>query len=419
MANTKNKIDCPKCGEKIDVQDILHHQVEAELKKKFEDALSKEKSILSAKSEQLKKQQESFKINKKKQAEEVKKQVTDKVKESEAQLKKKIQKEAAEEQAEAMLNLQNELDEKSSKIKILNKTTTELAKVKREKDELEGTITAKLEQKLNNDLIKERQKIKTEVSNKSDIEITELKLMLEQQKKLTEEMKKKQEQGSMQIQGEVQEIAIEKWLGAKFPLDTIEEIKKGERGADCIQIVNTRTKQNCGSIYYESKRTKTFQTSWLEKFQSDINEKNANVGVLVTEAMPSGMESIDQINGIWVCSYEEFKNLSIVLREAIIQLSTAISTQENKEDKMSLLYTYLTSNQFKIQIESIVDSFSQMKIDLDAEQRAVRSIWKKREKQLEKVLKNTIDMHGSIKGIAGSEIQSIPSLELKSDEIEY
>ena len=240
----------------------------------------------------------------------------------------------------------------------------------------------------------------------------ELQKQLEDQRKLTEEMKRKQDQGSMQLQGEVQELAIEEWLAVQFPLDTIEEIKKGARGGDCIQIVNTRTRQNCGKIYYESKRTKDFQPSWIEKFKADMREKGADIGVLITEAMPSDFERMGIKDGVWICTYEEFKGLCTVLRESVIQLSTAISSQENKGDKMHMLYDFLTSNTFRMQVEAIVEGFSSMKEALESEKRSMQRIWKEREKQIEKVITNTIDMYGSIKGIAGNAIQSVKALEL-------
>jgi hypothetical protein len=213
----------------------------------------------------------------------------------------------------------------------------------------------------------------------------------------------------------VQELAIEEWLFAQFPLDTIEEIKKGARGGDCVQTVNTRTRQNCGTIYYESKRTKDFQPSWIEKFKTDIREKGANIGVLVTDAMPAGMDRMGLKEGIWICNYEEFKGLCKVLRESIVQLDTALSSQENKGDKMSLLYDFLTSNTFKLQIEAIVEGFTQMQSDLESEKRAMQRIWKSREKQIEKVINNTIDFYGSVKGIAGNAIGEIKALELPAD----
>ena len=230
-------------------------------------------------------------------------------------------------------------------------------------------------------------------------------------------MKRKQEQGSMQMQGEVQELAIEEWLAAQFPLDTIEEIKKGARGGDCIQVVNTRSRQNCGKIYYESKRTKDFQPSWIEKFKADMREKGADIGVLVTEAMPSDFDRMGIKDGIWICTYEEFKGLCAVLRESMLQISLAVSSQENKGDKMHMLYDYLTSNTFRMQVEAIVEGFSTMKNDLESEKRSMQRIWKQREKQIDKVTTNTIDMYGSIKGIAGNAIQSVRALELTGSDV--
>ena len=215
----------------------------------------------------------------------------------------------------------------------------------------------------------------------------------------------------------MQELAIEEWLALQFPLDTIEEIKKGARGGDCIQVVNTRSVQNCGTVYYESKRTKDFQPSWIEKFKADIRVKGANIGVLVTEVMPPDMSRMGMKEGIWICNYEEFKGLCSVLRESIIQLSVAISSQENKGDKMHMLYDYLTGNTFRLQVEAIVEGFTQMRVDLETEKRAMFHIWKKREKQIEKVTINTIDMHSSIKGIAGNAIQAVKLLELQEPEI--
>lgn len=416
MSQDQTTITCPNCGTEIDVNDILYHQVDEKLRKKYQDELSREKEKFSQQSSELKQQRETLEEEKSQHEELVKKQVRDALKKKESALTAKIKQEAEEEQKDALAILREELEEKSSKVKELNKTAAELEKLRREKDELEEKVKAEAEIQLNEKLAGERTRIQKEESNKNELKFKELEKQLEDQKKLTEEMKRKQEQGSMQSQGEVQELAIEEWLAEKFPLDVIQEIKKGERGGDCLQIVHTRTRQNCGSIYYESKRTKNFQPAWIEKFKADIQERNANIGVLVTEVMPTDMERLGLRDGIWICSFEEFKGLCAVLRESIVQISTAIVTQENKGDKMGMLYDYLTSNEFQLQIEAIVEGFTQMKSDLESEQRSMRAIWKKREKQIDKVLLNTTGMYGSIRGIAGSAVQAIPSLELSPDE---
>lgn len=406
------QIKCPNCGTSIDVQDILSHQLEDELKKKFATQLTEEKKKFDNQQETLNKAKEEFEQKKQKENELFQERFDAKLKEEKVSLEKKIKAKLEEEQSEQMILVQKELKEKSEQVKELNKTKGEVEKLKREKDELKEAIEAEAQKTLNQKLIEEKEKIRKSEEDKNELRFKELQKQLEDQRKLTEEMKRKQEQGSMQLQGEVMELAIEEWLATQFPLDTIEEIKKGARGGDCIQIINTRTHQNCGSIYYESKRTKDFQANWIEKFKGDIREKGANIGVLVTEAMPTDMERVGLRDGIWVCSFEEFKGLCTVLRESIIQISNAIASQENKGDKMQMLYDYLTGNTFRLQVEAIVEGFTQMKVDLESEKRAMQSIWKKREKQIEKVTVNTIDMHASIKGIAGNAIQSVKLLEL-------
>jgi hypothetical protein len=225
-------------------------------------------------------------------------------------------------------------------------------------------------------------------------------------------MQRKAEQGSMQLQGEVQELAIEEWLAAAWPLDTIEEIKKGARGGDCIQVINTRRATNCGKIYYESKRTKAFQPAWIEKFKADVREKGANIGVLVTEAMPTDMPQMGQRDGVWICTFADLPSLSAVLRDSLLTIHRALASQENRGDKMSLVYDFVTSDEFRMQVEAIVEGFSQMQDDLETEKRAMARIWKQREKQIEKVLLNTANMYGAIRGIAGSAIASVQRLEL-------
>lgn len=414
----ENQVKCPNCGTSIDVQDILAHQLEEEIKQKFQSQLAAERKKYASQFEELNKAKEDFQ-KAKKQAndmfqERLEKQLKEERKSIESKLKLKLQ----DEQSEQFQALQKELNEKSEKVKDLNRSKAEIEKLKREKGELKESLEAEAQKKLSEALIAEKEKIRKSEEERNELRFKEMQKQLEDQKRLTEEMKRKQEQGSMQLQGEVQELAIEEWLMNKFPLDTIVEIKKGARGGDCIQTINTRSVQNCGTIYYESKRTKDFQPSWIEKFKADIREKGANIGVLVTQVMPSDMERMGMKDGIWICNYEEFKGLCAVLRESIIQLNAAVSSQDNKGDKMVMLYDFLTSNTFRMQIEAIVEGFTQMKSDLESEKRSMQRIWKQRDKQIEKVITNTIDMYGSIKGIAGNAIQTVKSLELPGAEEE-
>ncbi len=415
----QTQVKCPNCGTAIDVQDILAHQLEDEIKQKYQNQIAEEKKKNEVEMATLNQAKEEFEQKKKQENELFQERLEQQLKEERKAIEKKLKSKLAEEQSEQFNTLQKELNEKSEQVKELNRSKAEIERLKREKGELKEAVEAEAQRKLNETLAAEREKIRHAEAEKNELRFKELEKQLEDQKNLTEEMKRKQEQGSMQLQGEVQELAIEEWLAGQFPLDSIDEIKKGARGADCLQTVNTHSRQNCGTIYYESKRTKDFQPSWIEKFKADMREKGAAIGVLVTEAMPSDMERMGQKDGVWVCSFEEFKGLCFVLRESVIQLSLAVSSQEGKGDKMTMIYDYLTSSTFRMQIEAIVEGFSTMKNDLDSEKRSMQRIWKQREKQIEKVVTNTIDMYGSIKGIAGSAVQSVKALELPGDDDEH
>lgn len=417
----ETKINCPNCGQEIDVNNVIAHQLDDEYKKKYNAQLSEEKKKFQDEFGKLEQQKQDFEQQKSEQEKLIAEKVTSQVKNEKAALEKELKTKIEGEQSERIELIEKELQEKSEQVKELYRTKVEIEKIKREKNELKGNLEAENAVILNQQIAEEKDRIRKSEQIKNELVVKELQKQLEDQKKLTEEMTRKQEQGSMQLQGEVQELGIEEWLSDNFPLDTITEIKKGERGADCLQVVHTRTKQNCGTIYYESKRTKEFQNNWLEKFRDDIREKGANIGVLVTGVFPRGMERMGLVDGIWVCSYDEFKGLCVVLRESIIQLSSVVSAQENKGEKMVMLYDFLTSNEFRLQVEAIVEGFTQMQTDLNSEKRSIMGHWKKREKQIQKVLLNTNHMYNSIKGIAGSAIQPIKILELSeptTDELE-
>lgn len=408
----QSQINCPNCGTSIDVQDILKHQLEEEINQKYQAQIAAEKKKYEADFESLNASKVAFEEVKKKENELFKQRLAKQLKENTKTIEEELKTKLQEEQSEQFKSLQSELNQKSEQIKELNRTKAEIEKLKREKGELKEEIEAEAQKKLNEVLILEKDKIRKVEEEKNELRFKEMQKQLADQKNLAEEMKRKHEQGSMQLQGEVQELAIEEWLMSQFPLDSVEEIKKGARGGDCIQHVNTRSIPDCGTIYYESKRTKDFQPSWIEKFKADIRSRGANIGVLVTEVMPSDMDRMGLKDGVWICNYEEFKALCGVLRESIIQLNTALSSQENKGDKMSMLYEYLTSNTFRMQVEAIVEGFTQMKMDLESEKRSMQRIWKQREKQIEKVITNTTEMYGSVKGIAGNAVQSVRALEL-------
>jgi hypothetical protein len=409
------KIECPGCGSQIDVNEILKHQLEENIRGEFQKETAELIKRQKEKELALEKEKKAFEIAKENEEILFQERLEKERKAAEFLIEQKLMKKLSSENEDRVKTMQKELSEKSDKLKELFKKEAEIEQLKREKNEAEEQAKLNAQKELSKQLLVEKEKIRRQAEESSEFKLKELQKQLADQKKLTDDMKRKQEQGSMQLQGEVLELAVEEWLEGQFPLDTIVEIKKGANGADCLQTVNTRELVNCGTIYYESKRTKSFQHSWIEKFKGDIRDKGATIGVIVTETMPSDMKRMGLKQGIWICTFNEFKGLCAVLRQSIIQWASVKGQQENKGDKMSLLYDFLTSNEFRLQMEGIVEGFTQMQTDLLKEKNAMTRIWKQREKQIDKVVNNAIGMHASIKGIAGNAIQSIPALELGNE----
>ncbi len=429
----QNQFKCPNCQAPIDVNEALYKQIESENQSRF---LAQKKEFDKEVDAKRKEYQRCFKELEqrekalKEQEKEQEAQFEDAVKQASAQAlqnerakiineRAKIIEEARKnaflEQQKGLELLKKELDEKSKQVQELHQKEAEIERLKRENNEAESRLKAENEKKLNEKLDVERERIAKALHEKNELKFKQQEEQLEMLRNELKNAQRKAELSSQQFQGEVQELAIEEFLRQKFPLDSIEEIKKGQKGGDCIQVVHTREFQNCGKIYYESKRTKEFQKAWIEKFKGDMREIGADVGVIVSEALPKEMERMGLFEGVWVCSFEEFKGLSAVLREGVIKVSLAKTNQENKSDKMSLLYEYLTSRDFVLQVEAIVEGFSKMRADLESEKRSMKRIWNAREKQIEIVLDSTTKMYGSIKGIAGNAIAQVKALELGYD----
>jgi hypothetical protein len=315
-----------------------------------------------------------------------------------------------------------------------NKDNEEKLKLSRQK-ELEflkkeqelKTREAEMELSVQRRMQEERSKLTEEIrhleiqktaarENEMLLKMKELEKQLDDQKKLAEEMKRKAEQGSMQLQGEVQELALEQLLRSSFPFDEISEVGKGIRGADCIMTVRNNYGQECGRIIYESKRTQSFSPEWIEKLKADMRNQGAHVAVIVTQTMPKDMECFGEKNGVWICSFSEVRALSFVLRDGIIRVFNAAKSQENKGDKMQLLYNYLTSGEFSEQWKAIREGFLSMKQSIQKERDTMERLWKAREKQLEKVLLNAAHVRGSIEGIAGKDVIDVHLLEDDLDQ---
>ncbi|MFN8244013.1 MAG: DUF2130 domain-containing protein [Ferruginibacter sp.] len=379
------EIKCPSCAHVFTLDEVmsgeLSSQLEAE-KKKLRDELSK-----------WKKEQEERFLQQKNSIE------------SEATRK------ATEEAAVKLKMLEEEARLKTRQLQDMQKKELELMRDKAELEDKQKNFDLELEKRM---LEKRREIEESTIKHEQelfDLKIKEYKLQMEQQQKLIEELKRKSEQGSMQLQGESQEILLEEILQEHFPFDLVEEVGKGVEGADCIQTVRNSAGTPCGRIIYESKRTKAWSNNWIEKLKADKRHTGADVAILVTQAFPKDMDGFGEKEGIWVCSFNEVASVAHLLRSGIIKIYEIQKAQEGKGDKMQMLYDYLTGNEFRGQMEAIVEGFMSLKNSISRERVQMEKLWKEREKQLEKVLISTSGLYGSVKGIAGASVNDIPLLE--------
>lgn len=407
------KITCPNCSQKFDIEGALAKDLDARYQKQIAEEKSQLLEQYKQKESALVAQQEAFELKKKHENELFQDRLKKAIEQQEGSIKQKLK----EDFQQQLTSQQNELTEKTEKIKALQEKELELAKMERRMQEMEKDMEIKMQRKLFEEQTKLEESVAKRINEENELRVKEMAKKLEDQHKLIEEMKRKSEQGSMQLQGEIQELAIEEVLRNSFPHDIIQEIPKGARGADTIQVVMDDHIDDCGKIIYESKRTKTFSNDWIAKLKQDQRSLQADIAVIVTEVLPKDMSQFGVKNGVYICTFQEFKSLVFVLRQILLKSKEVRASQENKTDKMEMLYHFLTSEEFKLQISGIVEGFQGMKEDIDREKRSMQSMWKRREKQLELVISNTVNMHASIKGIAGKAIPSIAQLELPDGDL--
>jgi hypothetical protein len=406
----KNQIICPKCEHKIDVEQALSEQIAKSFEQKFLNEKIELESNLSQEKESLRLKEEAFKQKSLDQE----KAIQAELKKREAAISEKLKLELMEENSKEIDLYKKQIADQKQKNADLKSKELELMDLKLKMDEEKENIELTVKQKMSEARLELIQKAKKEQQEETQLKVQEKDVLIDNLKKQMDDMKRKMEQGSMQSQGEVQELALESLLASIFPYDVIDEVAKGTNGADAIQTVMNEFQQECGTIVYESKRTKSFSNQWIDKLKTDALLHKADIAVLVTETMPKGMTSFELINGVWVCSFSEIKSLSKVLRDSLLKINTIKVSQENKGDKMVMLYSYLTSNEFAGQIRTLVDSFSSMRDSLEKEKKAITKVWKEREKHIELVMQNTIHVHTSIRTIAGSSVKEIDSLDINN-----
>ena len=372
------EIKCPNCGTEFELNESLKNEVEKELRGKMMDWQKK-------KEDEFEKQRTAL-IN-----DTLRKATDDTVVKIKA--------------------LEEESRIKTQQLQTLQKKELDLLRDKNALEEKQKNMEVEIEKRF----LEKRKEIEESAIKKEqeifDLKTKEYKLQMEQQQKLIEELKRKSEQGSMQLQGESQELLLEEILQSYFPFDIIEEVEKGVEGADCIQVIRNNSNTICGKIIYESKRTKAWSNGWIDKLKADMRNSGSDVAILVTQVFPKDMEKFGEKDGVWICTFNEVSSVAQLLRNGIIKIYEAQKSQENKGDKMQLLYNYLTGIEFRGQMESIVEGFMAMKQSIMKERIQMEKLWKEREKQLEKVLLSTSGLYGSVKGIAGAGVSNIPLLD--------
>ena len=389
-------ITCPKCGEKFELSEAISHDIEDEIKKKYEN--EKQKLIanygiqLAAKDEEFRKKMDN---EKNKIVEDTKtsleKSYKNRFTDLEEQLKEKeTQIEEGRNMEIELLKQQRQLEEKNRKIEL-----DFLRKIETERKKIIEDLSGELEEK-NRLILAEKDKQLNDMKNQIDV------------------LKRKAEVSSQQLKGEVLELELEDLLKNEFQFDEISPITKGMKGADIIQIVKTQSGKSCGKILWETKRTKSWSDSWIQKLKDDQRSEKADIAVLVSEVLPKGFSNFRQIKGVWVSEISSSLSLGLALRVVLIQVAREQEFQKGNKEKMELIYSYLTGPEFRNRVEAVIEGFVAMKIELDAEKRSMEKIWSKREKQIEKVVYNLSGMHGDLEGIAGKALPAVKALELPS-----
>lgn len=332
------------------------------------------------------------------------------VKKREAEIKRHLEDQVALEKKDLQVRLENQE-------KLLADFRDQELKLRKEKDDLEQT-KKNLEIEIARRLDSEKKQVQEE-TEKRLVEAFKLKeaekdKIISDMRDQMEEMRRKSEQGSQQLQGEVAELSLEELLKSSFLNDQIEEVPKGIRGADVIQRVCSPLGDTCGTIIWETKRTKNWADAWIDKLKEDQREARADIAVIVSSVLPKGIDIFGYVSGVWVCRHDIAINLAISLRMNLAQVSHALKSLEGKNEKVEMLYTFLSGPEFRQQVEGIVEAFQNMKADLDSEKRAMEKIWAKREKQIERVVKNMGRMYGSMQGIIGRTMPAIGLLELEA-----
>jgi hypothetical protein len=405
---------CPQCQNEIKLTESLAAPLLESVRRNYEQRLSQKDADIS-KREKL--------VNERAESLEKAKQTLDQ--HIEQQLQFERARIVAEEAKKAKLALGRDLDQKANEINLLQeilkqrdaklaeaqKTQAELLRKQRELDDAKRELDLTVEKRVQADLGAERDKAKKEAEEELKLKVLEKDQTITAMQKQIEDLKRRAEQGSQQLQGEVQEMELESLLSAKFPRDTILPVAKGEFGGDVLQRVIGPLNQVCGTILWECKRTKNWTDGWLPKLREDQRAAKAEIAVIISQALPKEVETFGFVDGVWVADPKVTLPVAMSLRQTLIEVASVRQASEGQQTKMEMVYGYLTGPRFRQRIQAIVEAFSSMREDLDREKKAITRQWAKREEQIDRVMQATVGMYGDLQGIAGKTLQEIAGLE--------
>lgn len=403
-------IICPRCGNEFELSDALTHQIREHLKTELQADVVKREAEAKRKFDELKTQEEALTKAKDTLNEEVEKQLKQKLAEAEAKAAKKAEGKFTDQLKE----LRDTLKEKDESITAFRQNELELRKKQRELEAAKENAELEIQRKLDEERGKIRQDAEGKAQEQHRLKDLEKDKVINDLKTALEDMKRKADQGSMETQGEVLEQDFEAQLKRFFVHDGIQPVPKGIRGADLIQTVCTPLGADCGVLLWETKNTKAWSAQWIPKLKDDMIETRATIAILVSVVMPEGVSRFGMLDGIWVSDPMSAIPLAAALRQQLIAIDRERRASIGKNEKMEMVYHYLAGTEFKQKIEGIVEAFTAMQHQVQSERRAMEKHWKEREKQIERVIKNTVGLYGDMNGIIGGQIPPIPALELDS-----
>lgn len=415
---TEPTITCPACKAEIRLTESLAAPLIAATRKQFEQQLAQKDDAIAKREQNIREREKQIADARRNLDEQVADQVAAQLKAERAHViaeesrKAKLASAAElENRARELLELQEILKARDAKLAEAQQAQADLIKKQRELDDAKRELELTVEKRVQAGLEETRLKARQEAEDGLKLKVMEKEQTIAAMQKQIEELRRKAEQGSQQLQGEVQELELESLLGARFPADMIEPVPKGEYGGDILQRVHNLSGQRCGTILWESKRTKNWSDSWLAKLREDQRAAKAEIAIIVSHALPKEVETFELIDNIWVIHPKAILPVAMMLRHTLVEITSVRQSTEGQQTKMELVYQYLTGPRFRQRVEGIVEAFSTMQEDLDKEKKAITKQWAKREAQIERVMQSTVGMYGDLQGIAGKTLQEIGGLD--------